>query len=357
MHRPFVLSPTFNFSTTLPVIFLSVLLCVSGVSRVYADEEIPEFIDKPLEEPIILPQWFKLSFLDLLDDVEDAKASGKKGIIVYFGQKDCPYCKAHLETNWGNPDTIKYTQKYFDVIALDVKGDRNITTIDGVVYDEKAYSAMHRTNFTPSLLFFNIEGKEVLKLQGYHPPYKFRAALEYVADEHYKTEGFRDYLARGELAEGYGEDILNTHPSFMSPPYLLDRSRIAAKRPLVVLFEQKRCHACDILHAGPLSHPEITHRLKDMDVVQLDLRSETKLIRPDGKRTTAGEWARELDLFYTPTLIIFDEQGKEIIRISSVVWVYRLNNVLNYISSGAYKKYDTYQLWRQYLMRKKMGVE
>ena len=357
MHRSFVLSPTLDFSTILQILLLSICFSLLAISTVQAEEEIPQFIDKPLEEPIILPKWFKLSFLDLLDDVEDAKASGKKGIIVYFGQKDCPYCKAHLETNWGNPDTIKYTQKYFDVIALDVKGDRNITTIDGVVYDEKAYSAMHRTNFTPSLLFFNIEGKEVLKLQGYHPPYKFRAALEYVADEHYKTESFRDYLARGELAEGYGEDILNTHPSFMSPPYLLDRSRIAAQRPLVVLFEQKRCHACDVLHAGPLSHPEITQRLKRLDVVQLDLRSETKLIRPDGKRTTAGDWARELDLFYTPTLIIFDERGKEIIRISSVVWVYRLNNVLNYISTGAYKKYDTYQLWRQYLMRKKMGVE
>lgn len=357
MHRVFVLSPNLYIRTIFHTLLLSAVFYITGISAVLAEDEIPEFIDKPLEEPIILPSWFKLSFLDLLDDVEDAKAGGKKGIIVYFGQKDCPYCKAHLETNWGNPATIKYTQQYFDVIALDVKGDRNITTIDGVVYDEKAFSAMHRTNFTPSLLFFNTEGKQVLKLQGYHPPYKFRAALEYVADEHYKQEGFRDYLARAELAEGYGENILNTHPSFMSPPYLLDRSRIAAKRPLVVLFEQKRCHACDVLHAGPLSHPEITQRLKTMDVVQLDLQSQTKLIRPDGKRTTAEEWARELDLFYTPTLIVFDEQGKEVIRISSVVWVYRLNNVLNYISTGAYKQYATYQLWRQYLMRKKMGIE
>ncbi|MDH5184047.1 MAG: thioredoxin fold domain-containing protein [Gammaproteobacteria bacterium] len=351
------MSRSLTTSMTLQGLFLLATINLFGISAVHSSEEIPEFIDKPLEEPIILPKWFKLSFLDLFDDVEDAKASGKKGIIVYFGQKDCPYCKAHLDTNWGNADTIKYTQKYFDVIALDVKGDRNITTIDGVVYDEKAYSAMHRTNFTPSLLFYNTEGKEVLKLQGYHPPYKFRAALEFVADEHYKKEGFRDYLARAELAEGYGEDSLNTHPVFMPPPYLLDRSRVPAQRPLVVLFEQKRCHACDILHAGPLSHPEITQRLKDMDVVQLDLRSKTKLIRPNGKRSTAEEWAKELDLFYTPTLIIFDEQGKEIIRISSVVWVYRLNNVLNYISTGAYKKYETYQLWRQYRMRKEMGIE
>ena len=333
------------------------LIGLMNIPLAHSLEDIPQFIDQPLEEPIILPSWFKLSFLDLFDDIEDAKANGKKGIIVYFGQKDCPYCKAHLDINWGDPATIKYTQKYFDVIALDVKGDRNITTIGGVVYDEKAYSVMHRTNFTPSLLFFDTQGKEVLKLQGYHPPYKFRAALEYVADEHYKQEDFRDYLARAEMAVGYGENKLNTHPAFMPPPYLLDRSRIAAKRPLLVVFEQKKCHACDVLHAGPLGDGEITQRLKGMDVVQLDLQSDTKLIRPDGKRSTAEEWAKELDLFYTPTLIFFDEHGKEIIRISSVVWVYRLNNVLNYISTGGYKEFATYQLWRQSLMRKKMGIE
>lgn len=223
MYRSFVLPMYLRISSFVQRLLLLTTISLFSIPAAYSVEEIPKFIDKPLGEPIILPNWFKLSFLDLLDDVEDAKASGKKGIIVYFGQKDCPYCKAHLDTNWGNPDIIKYTQKYFDVIALDVKGDRNITTIDGVVYDEKAYSAMNRTNFTPSLLFYNTEGKEVLKLQGYHPPYKFRAALEYVADEHYKQEGFRDYLSRAELAERYGEDSLNSHASFMSPPYLLDR--------------------------------------------------------------------------------------------------------------------------------------
>lgn len=320
-------------------------------------EEVSQFIDQPLEESIVLPDWFKLSFLDLYDDIDEAVANGKKGIIVYFGRKDCPYCKAHLETNWGNPEIVKYTRKYFDVIAIDVKGDRSVTSVDGVVYDEKAFAALHKTNFTPSLLFYNAEKKEVLKLQGYYPPYKFRAALEYVADEHYKQETFRDYLARAELAESYGEDTLNSHPSFMPPPYLLDRSHIAANIPLAVFFEQKRCFACDVLHAGPLSDEGITAKLKAMDVVQLDMGSDTKVITPDGRHMTAKQWAADLELFYAPTIIFFDEQGKEIIRINSVVWVYRLNNVLDYVSSGAYKKYETYLLWRQATGRKQLLTE
>lgn len=321
---------------------LFISLCLLCLASAHAQtKQISEFVDKPLKEPITLPDWFKLSFLDLYDDIDEAVADGKKGIIVYFGQKYCPYCKAHLEINWGDPDIVKYTLENFDVIAIDVKGSRNITTIDGLVYEEKEFAARQRTNFTPSLLFYNDEKKEVLKLQGYHPPYKFRAALEYVSDRHYEQESFRDYLERAEMAENYGKDQLNQHPAFMSPPYLLDRSRIAADKPLAVFFEQPRCHACDVLHAGPLSDKEITARLKQMDVVQLDMQSDTRLLTPDGKRLTAAQWAKELDLYYAPTIIFFDEHGREIIRINSVVWVFRLNNVLEYILSGAYKNYKT----------------
>ena len=337
---------------------LCFLFLVIATSSLFAEADpLSRFIDKPLEEPVSQPDWFKISFLDLYDDIEESAASGKKGIIIYFGQEYCPYCKAHLEINWGNPEIIKFTRDNFDVIAIDVKGSRNITDIDGTVYEENAYSVKHRTNFTPSLLFYNNNKQEVLKLQGYHPPYQFRAALEYVRDGHYEKESFREYLGRAEMAESYGEDRLNQHSAFMSPPYFLDRSNIPAARPMVVFFEQRRCHACDVLHAGPLSNTEIKSRLTQIDVVQLDSLSDTKVLTPAGERTTARQWAEELDIYYTPTIIFFDEGGKEIIRINSVVWAYRLKNVLEYVLSGAYKKYETYQLWRQHLRRVKSGIE
>ncbi len=49
-------------------------------------EDVYEFDDFPLEEPIEHPDWFKQSFLDLQEDLANAIAHGKKGIIVYFGQ-------------------------------------------------------------------------------------------------------------------------------------------------------------------------------------------------------------------------------------------------------------------------------
>ena len=61
---------------------------------------------------------------------------------------------------------------------------------------------------------------------------------------------------------------------------------------------------------------------------------------------TARQWAENLGLFYTPTLIFFDENGSEIMRVDSVVQFYRLRNVLNYVTTRGYLTEPNYQAWR-----------
>ena len=64
---------------------------LNAFAREADDYEIPgqafAFDDAPLQEPLEHPAWFKQSFLDLPEDLAEATAAGKKGIIVYFGQK------------------------------------------------------------------------------------------------------------------------------------------------------------------------------------------------------------------------------------------------------------------------------
>ena len=303
------------------------------------------FGDAPLKTSLNTPDWFKLSFLNLNDDLQDALKSGKKGLIIYFGLTNCPYCKAQLEVNWGSKDIVEYTKKHFDVLALDANGLRKIIDFNGNSMAEKDFSVQMKTNFTPSLLFYDRYGKLALRLSGYRPPYQFRASLEYVADGHYNKEPFHDYLARAEKAFGFGQAELNEHYSFAPPPYNLDR-RTVAKKPLLVFYEHPKCHACDVMHGGPMSKDEITSQLTNFDVVQLDSTSDTQVITPSGKQTTALKWAKELDLNFAPTLIFFDEHGKEIFRIDSVIHLYRMQRVLSYILSKGYLKQPTLLLWQ-----------
>jgi thioredoxin-related protein len=329
----------------------ALLLTASAVASVHAATEDEDdfllFDDRPLDVPLEFPDWFKLSFLDLRDDLMEVRKEGKAALMVYFGQKYCAYCKAFLEKDLTKEDIRTYIEKHYDVIGIDIHGQRMVTDLSGRELEENRFAVQENTNFTPSVIFYDQDGHEALRLRGYYPPYRFRAALEYVADVHYRKESFREYLARADVPLVFEPGELNHEPFFMPGPYMLDRSRIPGERPLAVFFEQGNCWACDVLHTSLLSDPEIRERMSRFEAVQLPFWEDVPVITPSGERTTARKWAGKLGLFYTPTLIIFDPQGREIIRVDSVVQFYRLRNVLDYVLSGGYREYPTFQRWRE----------
>jgi len=91
--------------------------------------------------------------------------------------------------------------------------------------------------------------------------------------------------------------------------------------------------------------------IKQFETVQLDMWSEHKVLTPDGKRSTAREWSRRLGIFDTPTLVFFDHRGKEVFRIDSVVKLYRLRGVLEYILAKGYESAPNYQRWREIIQQ------
>jgi thioredoxin-related protein len=303
--------------------------------------------DRPLEEPLEFPDWFKLSFLDLRDDLREVRQEGKDGLMVYFGQKYCAYCKAFLEKDLTKEDIRAYIEKHYDVIGIDIHGQRMVTDLAGREMEERQFAVRENTNFTPSVIFYDRNGREALRLRGYYPPYRFRAALEYVVDGHYRVESFRDYLSRADVPLVFEPGEMNHESFFMPGPYMLDRSRLPGERPLAVFFEQGNCWACDVLHTSLLADPEIRDRMSRFEAVQLPFWKDVPVITPSGEHTTVMKWTEQMGLFYTPTLIIFDLHGREIIRVDSVVQFYRLRNVLDYVLSGGYKEYPTFQQWRE----------
>lgn len=311
-----------------------------------AAEEFPPIDDTPRAIGLHTPDWFLPSFLDFREDLEEAVANGKMGLAIYFGMDHCPYCEALFERNLSQPDIQQYFSDHFDVIALDVQGSRSVTTLDGEVMSEREFAVRNRLNFTPSFLFIDADGETIHRIRGYYPPYRFRAALEFVVDRHDRSENFRDYLARADPPAKFDLDDINHQPFFQNPPHMLDRSRFAAQRPLVVFFERHACHACDILHSEPLRDDKLLQALSLFDVIQLDLEAATPVITPAGERSSARAWGESLDIHWAPSLVFFDEQGQEIIRIDSVVGLNRLRNILEYVLTRDYERYPTFERWR-----------
>ena len=152
------------------------------------------------------PDWFKESFLDLRADIREAQQTGKR-VMLMFTQDNCPYCAALVERNLSQRQTEATLREKFDVIAVNLWGDREVVGLDGKTYTEKTCGAALKIQFTPSLLFFDESGETILRLNGYVPPARFQAALDWVGGRHEKQVSFRDFVAARETpATGGGLD-------------------------------------------------------------------------------------------------------------------------------------------------------
>jgi len=247
-------------------VMITALLCSYTAIAATPAKDSYSFVDLPTDYQDDHPDWFKASLYNLPEDLDETLSSGKQGLIVYFGQKHCPYCQAIMRDNLSKGDLVHYVRAHFDVVGLNTHSIEKITGMDGKTMPINEFAIAQKAQLTPTLLFYVKGRKMALKLVGYYPPYKMRAALEYVADGHYKTQSFGEYLEHAAPPPLFADETLNPDPIFSSPPYALDRSRFAARKPLLVIFEQPRCHACDVLHSEPLQNPLVRKRLQGFEV-------------------------------------------------------------------------------------------
>ena len=144
---------------------------------------------------IDIPRWFAETFLDFREDIADAAKEGRR-LMVYFGQDGCPYCRQLMVTNFSQRNIVDKTRRHFVAIALNIWGDREVTWLDGRTMSEKALARALDVQFTPTLLFFDEKGNVVARLNGYYPPHKFEAVLDYVAGKNERRETLAAYMAR-----------------------------------------------------------------------------------------------------------------------------------------------------------------
>jgi len=286
------------------------------------------------------PEWFKLSFLDIREDVQEAKSRGKR-ILLYFYQDGCPYCAKLIRDNFGQRSISEKTQKNFDVIAINMWGDKEVTDINGRETTEKKFSESLRVMFTPTMLFLNEQGKVALRINGYYFPDKFNAALDYVAKKMETKIKFGEYYRSLSTVPATGK--LHIDEDYLQLPYDLTSAARKSKKYLLVLFEQKQCMACDELHQDIFERVETQRKLEKLDVVLLDIHSKDKLVTPDGKKKSAAQWAKDLDIKYAPSLVYFDTAGKEVFRAEAYLKAFHLNGSMSYVYSEAYKTQLSFQ--------------
>lgn len=277
----------------------------------------------PSPHAVEVPPWFTESLLELRDDVREAAAQGKR-VMLYFGQDGCPYCTALMQTNFSQRPIADKTRRHFVAIALNLWGDREVAWVDGRRLSEKALGRELRVQFTPTLLFLDEKGGVVARLNGYYPPHRFDAALDYAAGRAGKGQSFADYMKTAVKESASAQ--LHDDP-------LIRKSAVAmqGKKPVALLFETPYCAGCDELHREGLKRSEVRKLLARFDLYRLGLDDP---------------WARKLGIAYTPSIVLFDA-GKEALRIEAYVRPFHLAGALDYVASGAYRKEPSFQRYLQ----------
>lgn len=298
----------------------------------------------PSPHAIDIPPWFRETFLDFREDVGEAAKEGKR-LMIYFGQDGCPYCRELMRVNFSQKDIVEKTRRHFHAVAINIWGDREVTRTDGKVQSEKSFAAALKVQFTPTLLFFDEKGAIALRLNGYYPPHKFHAALDYVAGKHESKIAFAEFLK--EYAREPASGKLHGQPFFMSAPLNLERERKPAARPLIVLFDQTQCAACDELHQQGFANAEARALIREFDVARVELFGAEPVVTPQGRTLTSEQWGRELKVAYTPTLLFFDAKGLEVFRIEAYLRPFHLVSGLDYVASGAYRTEPSFQRYIQ----------
>jgi len=286
------------------------------------------------------PKWFKDSFLDIREDIHEAAAEDRR-VLLYFYQDGCPYCRKLLNDNFGQREIAAKTRGHFDVIAINIWGDREVIGLGGEETTEKDYAKGLRVMFTPTLLFLDEDGGVVLRINGYYPPHRFEAALDFVAGHHEQAGSFRDYLARHMPEPATGR--LHIESGYLQPPYRLADRLASSKRPVLVIFEQRQCRACDELHLDILRRPMSRELLAAFDVAVVDMWSKDRVQTPAGQSLETDAWARQLDIKYSPSLVFFDADGREVFRSEGYLKAFHIQSVLDYVASGAYRTQPEFQ--------------
>lgn len=136
--------------------------------------------------------WFIDSLLELPDDLEAASKQSKR-LVVMWEMRGCPYCTKTHDVNFARPDIAAFIPARFDLLQLNILGDREVVDFDGERLSEKRLAAKYGVRGTPTFQFFREPSaglavrkpmeREVARLFGYTEPDRFLAMFKRMAEQ------------------------------------------------------------------------------------------------------------------------------------------------------------------------------
>ncbi|MEE9319707.1 MAG: thioredoxin fold domain-containing protein [Granulosicoccus sp.] len=278
-------------------------------------------------EDFEIPDWFKSSFLEIAEDAGEAGEQDKH-VLLFFHLNNCPYCSKTLAENFDAGENSEFIQANFDSIDINIKGDLEVVFNEEITLSEKELANALKVNYTPTIIFINGDNEPVLRIDGYRDSKRFRTALEFVESRAYQEKSLAEYAE----ATTTGSYTFRDHPAFTE---LTDLHK-AAENPLAVVFEDQYCGNCDEVHDTLFAREGVRKALSELTVVRLDALSTERIIDPAGNETTPKQMAADLQLTYSPAIVLYD-RGEQKARIDSHLYSWYFNGFVKWVAGRHYE--------------------
>ena len=135
--------------------------------------------------------------------------SGKTGLLLYFEQEGCPYCRRMMQTIFNQRSVQDWYREHFVSIAVDIRGDVEFRDVDGITLPSKVFAEHRKIKLTPVISFLDLNGIEIFRKSGMiAKPEEFLLMGRYITEGRYTDTVFAEYLAeKGHQIRG---EVLHT---------------------------------------------------------------------------------------------------------------------------------------------------
>ena len=139
--------------------------------------------------------FFNETWGDLPEEIDNAKQSNKKAILIFFEMDECPFCHYMKMNVLNKPKVQEFYRKHFLNISIDIEGDVEMVNFKGKSTKLKDFAFKeHRVRATPVIAFFDLNGKRIYRHTGKTSGVdEFMWLGEFVANGLYKKMRFSKY--------------------------------------------------------------------------------------------------------------------------------------------------------------------
>jgi len=155
----------------------------------YAAKRAPQTLTKGLiDEPFFSSEAN-------LEALLVSAAKSNKGVALVFEQEICTGCAELHEKKFRNAALAKALNNKFEVARLDIWGKRAIRDLRNKASSDSQLAKSLNIRYTPTIVFFDRRGTEILRLESYLTPEHFGDLITFATTDARKRYGsFQEYL-------------------------------------------------------------------------------------------------------------------------------------------------------------------